>query len=137
MNQGLKRSPTNKVIAGVCGGLAEHLRLDSTLVRLIFVLLGVFALGGLIVYIVLWVIIPEGNYYADEAVNESQPIENENVYQTSQNGKGQLFIGVTLITIGALLLIGAFIPKFSLLDFWPLALIALGVVILNQTTKKV
>ncbi len=59
MNQGLKRNPRNKVIAGVCSGLADHLKLDPTLVRLIFVLLAIFAFGGVIVYVVLWVILPE------------------------------------------------------------------------------
>ncbi|MDY0078848.1 MAG: PspC domain-containing protein, partial [Bacteroidales bacterium] len=62
MKTGLKRNPKNKVIAGVCSGLADNLHLDPTLVRLFFVLLAVFAFGGVIVYIVLWAILPEDNY---------------------------------------------------------------------------
>lgn len=51
-------SSTDKKIGGVCGGIAEYLNVDSTFVRLLFVL---FALvGGLtiVIYIVLWIIAP-------------------------------------------------------------------------------
>jgi phage shock protein C len=50
------------MIAGVCAGLAEHFGLDPTLLRVVYVLVSVFsaAFPGLAVYIVLWVVIPEG-----------------------------------------------------------------------------
>lgn len=51
---------SNKVIAGVCGGIAEYLGLDYTLTRLIYTLLTIFtAFAGVIIYIVLWIIMPE------------------------------------------------------------------------------
>ena len=52
-------------IAGVCGGIAEFLGLDATLVRVLYVLLSIVPgtlVGGLIVYIVLWAVIPEREY---------------------------------------------------------------------------
>jgi len=54
----LYRSRSDRMIAGVCGGLAEHFNIDSTWVRLIFVLF--FFLGGsaLLIYVILWVIMP-------------------------------------------------------------------------------
>lgn len=54
----LYRSRTDSKIAGVCGGLAEYFELDSTWIRLAFVLF--FFLGGcaLFVYIIMWIIIP-------------------------------------------------------------------------------
>jgi phage shock protein C len=57
----LTRSITNRMIAGVCGGIAEYFDLDPTLVRVAYVLLSVISAGfpGLLVYIVLWVIVPE------------------------------------------------------------------------------
>lgn len=134
MNQGLKRNPRNKVIAGVCSGLADHLKLDPTLVRLIFVLLAIFAFGGVIVYVVLWVILPEDDYITDYS---TQTDENEIYTQSSQNGKGQLIIGLTMIIIGGLFLILAFIPQFNFWEFWPVGLIVAGILILNQATKKV
>ncbi|MBQ3680842.1 MAG: PspC domain-containing protein [Paludibacteraceae bacterium] len=57
----LTRSSTDKKIAGVCGGIAAYFDgVDSTLIRVIAVILAVFAFGfgGLIVYIVLAIIIP-------------------------------------------------------------------------------
>ena len=59
-NPGLKRS-RNKVIAGVCGGLAEWLGWDPTLVRILFVLVSVLsaAFPGLLVYVVLWIVMPK------------------------------------------------------------------------------
>ena len=57
----LTRSITNRMIAGVCGGIAEYFDLDPTLVRVGYVVLSVISAGfpGLLVYIVLWVIVPE------------------------------------------------------------------------------
>ena len=59
-SQGLKRS-RNGVIAGVCGGLAEWLGWDPTLVRVLFVLVSVLsaAFPGLFVYLVLWIVMPK------------------------------------------------------------------------------
>lgn len=55
----LRRS-YDKKIAGVCGGIAEWLDLDPTLVRVAYVLLSVFsaAFPGALVYIILWIVIP-------------------------------------------------------------------------------
>lgn len=59
-NKKLSRSGSDKVVAGVCGGLAEWLGWDVTLVRLIYVLISIFSAGfpGFIVYVILWVIMP-------------------------------------------------------------------------------
>lgn len=57
----LTRSTTDRMIAGVCGGLAEYFDLDPTLVRVGFVLLSILsaAFPGLIVYIILAFVVPE------------------------------------------------------------------------------
>lgn len=57
----LRRSTTDKQIAGVCGGMAEYFGIDSTAVRLVWVLLSVFVgavIGGVLVYLLAWLIIP-------------------------------------------------------------------------------
>ena len=59
MNKKLFRSKEDKVIGGVCGGLAKCLNLDSTLVRLIWALITLFWGTGLILYLLAWIIIPE------------------------------------------------------------------------------
>lgn len=56
----MKRS-SDKMIAGVCAGIAEHFGWDTTLVRVAYVLLSIFSAGfpGLLVYIILWFIMPD------------------------------------------------------------------------------
>ncbi|MEW6610428.1 MAG: PspC domain-containing protein [Patescibacteria group bacterium] len=54
----LYRSRTNKMIAGVCGGLAEYFNVDPTIVRLAFVLITFFQGFGILLYLVLWIIVP-------------------------------------------------------------------------------
>ena len=55
----LYRSSTNKMVAGVCGGIGEYFNVDPTLVRLGFVALSFLAGGGLLVYILATIIIPK------------------------------------------------------------------------------
>ena len=56
----LQRSNQHKMIAGVCGGLAEWLGWDVTLVRVLYVLVSVISVAfpGILVYIILWAIMP-------------------------------------------------------------------------------
>jgi phage shock protein PspC (stress-responsive transcriptional regulator) len=56
----LKRSH-NAILGGVCGGIAEWLGWDATLVRILFVLVSIFsaAFPGIIVYLILWVVMPK------------------------------------------------------------------------------
>lgn len=55
----LYRSKTNKIIAGVCGGIAEYLNIDPTIVRLLWLLLSLSGGAGVVAYIIAWAIIPE------------------------------------------------------------------------------
>jgi phage shock protein PspC (stress-responsive transcriptional regulator) len=56
----LRRSRKDKIIAGVCGGLAEWLGWDPTLVRILYVVVSVCsaAFPGILVYVVLWLVMP-------------------------------------------------------------------------------
>lgn len=55
----LYRSTTDRMVAGVCGGVAEYFRIDPTLVRLLFVLFAIAGGPGLLAYIVMWLVVPE------------------------------------------------------------------------------
>ena len=56
----LRRSRRHRIVAGVCGGLAEWLGWRPLLVRVLFVLIGALPLlSGILVYVVLWLVIPE------------------------------------------------------------------------------
>lgn len=54
----LYRVPSKGMIGGICVGLGEYLDLDPTVVRLIFVLLTFAGLSGVLIYIIMWLIIP-------------------------------------------------------------------------------
>lgn len=69
----LFRSRNQKVIAGVCGGLAEYFNLDPTWIRLIFILLSLLGLGTfIIVYIIFWIIVPIAPPSATDAPSVSE-----------------------------------------------------------------
>jgi phage shock protein C len=57
--RGLRRSTSNRMIAGVCGGLAEHYGISSTRIRWAFFLFGLFGAGE-VAYIILWILVPKG-----------------------------------------------------------------------------
>jgi phage shock protein C len=54
----LYRSRTNRKLAGICGGLGRYFNVDATLLRVLFVLLALLGGSGLVLYLVLWIIIP-------------------------------------------------------------------------------
>lgn len=64
MNKRLTRSATDKMLCGVCGGIAEYLDVDPTVIRVAYVVMSLFsaAFPGLILYIVLALIIPQKGY---------------------------------------------------------------------------
>lgn len=57
----LTRSRNDRMIAGVCGGLAKYMSVDPTIVRLIFALATFFTVvfPGILIYLVMWIIIPK------------------------------------------------------------------------------
>ena len=59
----LRRSRRDRVFAGVIGGLADYFGLESRLFRIVYVLLSIFsaAFPGLLLYILLWILVPEEN----------------------------------------------------------------------------
>ena len=76
MAKKLFRSQQRKMIAGVCGGLGEYFDMDITLVRLIFVAVGLLTalLPMIIFYVVAWAIVPleETNVVVNETVNSKK-----------------------------------------------------------------
>lgn len=54
----LYRSRKDRIIAGVCGGIGEYFEIDPTLIRLVWLLLGLTG-AGIVAYIVAWIVIPE------------------------------------------------------------------------------
>jgi len=56
---------TNKILGGVCGGIAEYFEIDPTLVRISYAALSIFSAGfpGLLLYIIMLILMPQGNDY--------------------------------------------------------------------------
>jgi phage shock protein C len=61
----LRRSNKEKMIAGVCGGIAEYFDQDPTVIRIAYILISILSVAfpGILVYIILWVIIPKSDIY--------------------------------------------------------------------------
>ena len=59
MDKRLYRSRSDRKIAGICGGIAEHFGWDPTLVRLGWVLLTLMGGSGVLIYLILWLVMPE------------------------------------------------------------------------------
>lgn len=130
----LQRSKTNRVLAGICGGIGEYFNIDPTVVRIALVLLGLPYFGTIfIVYLICMFVIPEddGIFYSDDYNNHSAKIRNNT----------PLFLGLGLIIWGGFLLTKIMFPWFilrlaRLWKFWPVLLILLGIYILvNQKDK--
>lgn len=59
-NRKLTRSRNDRMLAGICGGLAEYFGLDPSLVRIGYALLTLFtAFAGTLVYLIMWIVVPE------------------------------------------------------------------------------
>lgn len=142
----LYRSTTDKVIGGVSGGLADYLNVDPVIVRIAFVLLAVFGGSGVLVYIILWIVIPEKKYYFGAEVNEKGGVEVEvdeviDPAISSRKRNSSLIAGIALISFGLLFLLDRLIPNYNLWDFWPLLLVVAGVLLIKpelfNTSKNI
>ncbi len=88
----LYRSTKNKILAGICGGIAEYLDTDPTFVRIIWIVLTLLGGSGIILYIIAYLIMPENPEKTGEV-------------QTETNSKANIFLGSLLIVLGGLLLL--------------------------------
>jgi phage shock protein C len=55
----LYRSRSDRKLAGVCGGLAQYSNIDPTLIRVLFVVLALLGGPGLVIYLLMWILVPE------------------------------------------------------------------------------
>lgn len=123
----LVRSSDDRVIAGVCGGLGKYLGVDPVLVRIAALLL-VFAGGaGIVLYVIGWIAIPDENA---EVPDDTPPAAGED------RTRSAVALGIIFIALGAVFLADAIWPDFlSWRYVWPVALIAIGAVILLRSRR--
>lgn len=63
MERKLERNQQNKMIAGVASGLADYFETDTTLMRVLFICAAVFGFSGVLIYIILWIAVPEKPFF--------------------------------------------------------------------------
>ena len=113
-NKRLHRSATDRLCCGVCGGIAEYLEVDASLVRIGFVVATLWGGLGLLLYVVLAIILPVD--YAQTHV------------AATSGARSRTIAGAVLVVLGGLLLAGnmGLAPWLSWNLFWPALLILIG-----------
>jgi phage shock protein C len=114
----LRRSQSDRVLAGVCGGLGRYLGIDPVLLRIAFVVLALANGLGVIAYVVAWVAIPE-----------ERPGQPLGPVPEGRRETGRLVLGGALVVLGLVLLLDRLAPDLDEL-FWPVAVIAVGVAVM-------
>jgi phage shock protein C len=156
-NHRLYRSVEHRVIGGVAGGLADYFDIDPVIIRLVFVIVALAGGGGLLVYLILWIVLPE-NLASNFAYQHSEPgyaqaepsAKEETSFSSDSDWKdkevppsdspfnipqkerntGGLIGGLVLITLGSLFLIDRFVPDIDFGDMWPVLLVVIGAVLI-------
>ena len=84
------RNPDDKVLGGVCSGISSHLDIDPLWMRLIFAVL-FFGFGtGLLIYIILWIIIPEAKTTAEKLEMKGEKVNVENIEKNIKEEMGNI-----------------------------------------------
>lgn len=160
------RSNTNRIIGGVCSGLGDYFDIDPVIMRVIFFILAFAGGGGVLIYILLWILVPDQpvqytNHYKSKPNthnsksmetedvkfeetrndNNSQPFNNQQNNNNSNNktpekSNGALIAGLMLIVLGFMFLADRFIPAISFGDLWPLILVAIGGILIYENYKE-
>ena len=148
MTDRLYRSPDDRMLAGVAGGLAEMLDIDPSIVRIVWAVL-IFLTGGLalLVYIVMAIVVPErpvgvearrqggsdaggvGAVGGAAGPGTGPSPSRRGRGDRSDATRGALVAGLILIVIGAFFLVRELIPSIDLGFWWPTIAIGLGVVL--------
>ena len=128
----LYRSRETRIIAGVAGGLAEYFQVDVVLIRILWLIAVFVGGGGILAYIIAWIVIPEEGEQKGEAVvfhGEGTPAEgNRSEWKRRRNA------GLLLIGLGVIFLVRQITGPFFHY-FWPLLIIAAGIFLLWREGK--
>jgi phage shock protein PspC (stress-responsive transcriptional regulator) len=157
MNRRLYRSRREAVLGGVAGGVAEWLGWDPSLVRVAWIVLVPFTGGlALLVYLVMWAVVPEepspstfagtpgmaaaptgaAGPGAEPMPAAGTPGQGPAWTQARDGDRGTLVVGLILIVIGAVFLVREFVPALDWGRLWPIALVAVGLVILISSLRR-
>ena len=140
-NKRLERSRHNRVIAGVCGGLADYFKIDIALMRVLFVVATICGSFGFWMYVILWIVVPEENILGPGSSNQQSygdtiDITPNDEKDDKKSVNGAMIASLILIFIGLVALIDNFTPIAWVWKLWPVPLIIIGVVLLINSTKN-
>ncbi len=124
--QRLYRSRKEKMVAGVCGGIAQYFNVDPVIVRVAAVALAVCTGVGLLAYIILAIVVPE------RPIDEPEPV----LTSSSVRG-GSEILAYILVFVGAVILMNN-LHIFSFISgdiFWPAVLIGVGALLLVNRAR--
>ncbi|MGQ9806881.1 MAG: PspC domain-containing protein [Chlorobiales bacterium] len=137
MKKKLYRSSRGKILAGVCTGLGEYFDIDPVLIRAVFIV-ALFSGGiGVMLYIVLWLIMPnEERVLSAQSPNEPAESSELDGGVFSKKHKGTVVTGLMLVGLGTFFLIRELFPMFSFKYMLPIILIAIGIIIVFNALRK-
>jgi phage shock protein C len=138
------RSESDRMIAGVCGGIAAYFDIDASIVRLIFIAVILLGGSGILAYLILWFILPnehETNQQTEEIMKQNVTEIKEATETASKEVKeiakksGKSIWGAVLIGLGVVFLLQNFgFAHYLQLDkTWPVLLIVLGFLIVGRS----
>ena len=145
-NKKIFRSIDDYMIAGVCGGLADYFKIDSSLIRIIFVLLILSGGSGILIYFILWLVVPkkEGiekeinreekiKEFAEDVKDRAKSMAKEIKIDTKikKPRKNINILGIILVMVGIVAVWNQISPitiQWNL--FWPGLLILVGILVL-------
>ena len=130
----LYRSPDDRMLAGVAGGLAEMLDVDTSIIRIVWAVVAVLTGGlALLVYIVMAIVVPERPAGIEARQAAGPPADGApsaaRRSDRSDGTRGGLVAGLILIVIGGFFLARELLPSIDLGFWWPTVAIGLGVVL--------
>ncbi|MGM0528718.1 MAG: PspC domain-containing protein [Bacteroidota bacterium] len=73
------RDPDNRIIGGVCSGMAAYWRIDPWIVRIIFIIISLPGGLGILIYLILWIVLPEAKTTAQKIEMKGDPVNIHNI----------------------------------------------------------
>ena len=138
-NKKLERSRKNRVIAGVCAGLADYFNIDIALMRVLFVVATICGSFGFWMYVILWIVVPEENILGpgnEQSYGDTIDITPQENNDENKRKNGAMSASLILIFIGVVALVDNFTSFAWVWKLWPVPIIIIGVVILINALKN-
>jgi phage shock protein C len=144
-NKKIFRSIDDYMIAGVCGGLSDYFKIDSSLIRIIFVLLAMSGGCGVLIYLILWLVVPKEKgiekeidreekleEFIEDVKGKAKSMAKEIKIDTKIKKTGRINVfGVALILVGIVAIWNQISPiTIQWNFFWPGLLILIGILVL-------